>query len=347
MNVWRWLGVVVFAGAVSLGVTAYAQQGGEKKSTGEKAPTFTFEKDDKGNFTPFWQEMTTTTNQTMKVQGMEVVQTQKQTFYVQWTPKSEKDNTWEVEYKIVGVKMDIQIGGNSISYDSTTKDQQPDNPLTQFFKALKDAEFKMTIKSADQKGMWVDSVDKKSVDDFVNKLAQANEQLKPLLVSILNPDALKDMSNPTFAVYPKTQKEWDAGKWNYDVKLNMGPIGSYDTKYTYTRNTKDEKSKSVIDVTASMEYSPPKSGDTGNLPFIIKKGELKADKDKTTGKVTLDPKTNRIVESDMNMELKGDLTIDIAGVETVVNLNQKQSSKVKTLNANPVAKTETPPTKKG
>jgi len=333
MNVWRWIGAVVLVGAVCVGMTANGQE------KGEKPPAFTaFDPDEKGVFTPFWQDMTTTTNQTMKVQGMEVVQTQKQTFYVQWTPKEKKDaNTWIVDYKIVGVKMDIQIGGNSITYDSTAKDQQPDNPLTQFFKALVGAEFKMTVKRDDKKGIYVESVE--GVPQFVAKLAQANEQLKPLLEQILNPEALKQMSNPTFAVYPKNETEWKEGKWAYDVKLNMGPIGSYDTKYTYMRNTKDDKKKNVVDVTATMDYSAPKSGDTGNLPFVIKKGSLTADKDKTVGTVTLDTAKGRIAESTMDMELKGDLTIDIAGVETVVNLNQKQKSSVKTLSENPVAST--------
>jgi len=329
MKVWRWLGAAVFAGAVCLGITAAAEQAGDRPKWQA------FDKfDDKGAGVPFWQEMKTDTTQTMKVQGMEVVQKQSQTFFVQWTPKTkkDKDNCWKVEYEIVGVKMDIQIGGNNIAYDSTdVKNPAPQNPLTDFFKALVGSKFTFTVCEDSKEGIKVTDIDDAERAKFVNKLAAANEQLKPLLESILNKEALKQMSNPTFAAFPRTDEEFKKGSWNYDVTLNMGPIGSYKTQYTYTINPKD---KNKIDVSGTMDYTAPKTDAASGLPFIIKKGDLKADK--ITGTVTLDPKAGRIADSTMQMDLTGKLTIDIAGMETDVTLNQKQASSVKTLDTNPV-----------
>src|SRR5436309_319249 len=75
MNVWRWAGALVMVGAAIVGVTAYGQQPADK-------PVFKgFDEVNKS----FWQEMTTETNQTMTVQGQQVKQDQKQTFWVKWT----------------------------------------------------------------------------------------------------------------------------------------------------------------------------------------------------------------------------------------------------------------------
>jgi hypothetical protein len=323
---------MMFAGAVALAMTAYGDQAGDR-------PVWKgFDELNK----PFWQEMKTDTTQTMKVQGMEVVQKQSQTFYVKWTPKSKDNNTWKVEYEIVGVKMDIEIGGNKISFDSTdVKNPPPANPLTDFFKALVGSKFTFTVTNDPKTGLQVTDIDDGDLQKFVGKLSAANEQLKPLLQSILNKDALKQMSNPTFAAYPRTEEEFKKGSWNYDVDLNMGPIGKYNTHYTYSINPKD---KSKIDVTGTMDYQAPKADAGGQLPFQIKKGELKADSIK--GTVTLDPKAGRIADSNMTMDLSGNLTIEIAGMDTQVSLNQKQNSSVKTLEADPVPSSSTPATKK-
>ena len=43
--------------------------------------------------TPFYQEITTKTDQTMKISGQSINQTQIQTFYFRWTPHKPKDKT--------------------------------------------------------------------------------------------------------------------------------------------------------------------------------------------------------------------------------------------------------------
>ena len=240
MNLWRLAGGLFLVGAVALGVTAYGQQPGDKDK-----PVWKGFDNDK----PFWQEMTTETNQTMTVQGQQVKQDQKQTFWVMWTVKEKGTNTWKVEYKIVGVKMNIQIGGNNISYDSTDlKNPPPNNPLTDFFKALVGSDFTLTVTNDPKTGLTVSDIDQSKLDAFVNKLSAANEQLKPLLKSILDKEAIKQMSNPTFAAFPKSDADWTKGSWEYKVLLSMGPIGSYNTTYTYTKG----KDSNKIDVKAKI-----------------------------------------------------------------------------------------------
>src|SRR5207237_10782048 len=80
---------------------------------------------------PFYQEMTTTTKQTMKVMGMEVTQNQTQKFVFSWTPiEQDKDKNWIVDQEIVAVMMDIEIGGQKIPYDSTKDNGVSGSPLS-------------------------------------------------------------------------------------------------------------------------------------------------------------------------------------------------------------------------
>ena len=125
----RWL--VVVPALALLAVPAWGQSPVELKWKFEKGK-------------PFYQEMTTETNQTMTIQGNKVENQQKQTFYFSWTPKEKKDDSYTVVQKILGVKMDIDIAGNKISYDSTAA-QQPKNPMSEFFKQLVNSEFTITI----------------------------------------------------------------------------------------------------------------------------------------------------------------------------------------------------------
>src|SRR4051794_20958212 len=153
-----------------------------------------FEKDK-----PFYQTMTTTTTQNMKVMGTEVVQKQEQTFYFSWTVTKIDKDTVELKQKIIGLKMNIDIGGSKIAYDSTTKENPGagTNPLNKFFEALNGAEFEVTL---DTSKMEVTKL--KGHEEFVKKLTDANPQMKPLLDKILSEKALKDMAEPMFAALP-------------------------------------------------------------------------------------------------------------------------------------------------
>src|SRR5262249_25035600 len=204
----------------------------------------------------FYQEMTTITKQTMKVMGMDVVQEQNQTFYLSWTVK---DITPEGNYVLVqkseGVKLSINIGGNSIIYDSTSANQPTNNALADFFKALVGSEFTLTL----DKTFKVIKVEGR--DAFVSKLTAANQQMEPLLKRILSDDALKQMAEPTFGLVPPTPVKQGAS-YTKQSKLNLGPIGSYDTEFTYTYEGKDEKGLEKLKVGTALTYTPPPQTET-------------------------------------------------------------------------------------
>src|SRR5208337_1346976 len=209
----------------------------EKKDEKKTTPTSGDKADLKWKFEKgksFYQELTTETNQDMKVQGMDVKQKQKQTFYFQWTVLDQKEKDWVIEQKIVGVKMEIEIGGQKISYDSTNPGAG-NNPLGEFFKALVDSKFTLTVTPSPE--LKVTKVEGRK--EFVDKLGATNPGMKPLLDSILSEDALKQMADPSFQAIPN--KEVTKGdSWKNTTTLSLGPIGSYETTYEYKYEGKDK-----------------------------------------------------------------------------------------------------------
>jgi hypothetical protein len=281
---------------------------------------------------PFYQEMSTTTDQTMKVQGTDVVQKQQQTFIFEWTPLEIKKDEVTLKQKIIGLKMSIDIGGSKINYDSSAKQEAgTNNPLEKFFQALKDAEFKITLNTEKMKVTGITGH-----DDFVKKLGDANPSMKPLLDRILSKEALQEMAEPMFAALPGGKKS-KGNNWERTSKLDMGPIGSYTTSYTFTYDGPDKDKNEKISVKMKLEYKAPDEKAGGGLPFKIK--EAKLDGKDGTGEIVYDPKTNTLKSSTLTQKLEGKLTIEIGQQSTTVDLNQTQTTKITTTDKNPV----TPP----
>jgi hypothetical protein len=287
----------------------------------------------------FYQTMTTSTNQTMKVMNNDVKQDQKQTFYFSWTPiDKDKDGKWTLEQKILGVKMDIDIGGSPIKYDSTGKDPgNASNPLSEFFKALVGSTFKVTL---DPKSLKITKIEGRQ--EFVERLVKANKQMQPLLDKILSEDALKQMAEPTFAVVPSDAAVEKGKTWKRETPLDMGPIGKYKNEYTYKYEGPDDKDKNLdkISVETKLTYTPPEKAEgIGQLPFRIKSAKLESKK--ANGTVWFNRKMGRVEKTDMSVELGGTLEIEIGGQQTKVDLTQTQETKVETSDTDPT-KSSTP-----
>jgi Family of unknown function (DUF6263) len=286
---------------------------------------------------PFYQEMTTTTKQTMKVMGMEVTQNQTQGFTFGWTPiEQDKDKNWVIEQEILAVKMDIEIAGNKVPYDSTKDTGATNNPLADFFKALVGSKFKITV-TPDFK---VKSIEGRK--EFVDKLVKANPQMEPLLNTILSDEALKQMSDPAFAVIPsKPVKKGDT--WTDKRQIDMGPIGKYENSSKFTYEGPEQKLQK-IKVDSTLTYQPPGQSASASLPFKIKSADLKSKN--ASGTILFDNEKHRVQQSDQKMTLEGKLTIEIGGQPSEVDLTQEQTTSVKTLDDNPVKAATTAAPKK-
>jgi hypothetical protein len=284
---------------------------------------------------PFYQEMTTTTKQIMKVMNNDVKQAQKQTFYIRWIPMKKADGKWILTEQILGVKMDIAIGGAPIQYDST-KPGNANSPLSDFFNALVGAEFRVVL----DKDYRVQKIEGR--EEVVKKLKDAADmKMEPLIDQILSEKALMEMAEPTFAVVPSEPVE-KGKKWTRQTKLDMGPVGKYTNDYTYTYEGED-KDLDTIKVETKLTYSSPpeKTEGPGGPPFKIKRADLRSKS--SSGTVWFNRKKGRVEKSQTNLDLTGKLTIEIGGQQTEVELNQTQKTTVNTMDRNPLD----PPESKG
>jgi hypothetical protein len=302
-------------------------------------------KDKDGKLVPFYQEMTTDVTQSIKVQGQDLTQKQKSTFWYQWTPlKEEKVKEgaedvvqWTVKQKIEGLEMNIDISGNPIVYNSKAEPTGAagNAGLVEFFKGLKDAEFTVTL----GKNYKVLKVDGK--DEFVKRLSAGSPQMNDLLKKVLTDDALKDMVDPTAKIFPEGAKKVN-DTWEKKSTLALGPIGTYDMTYKF-KYVGVEKDKDKIEIETVINYTAPKANPDGLL-FRIKEGStLTSDAAGSKGTIIYDPKTQRIESAEINITLKGNLVVVIGGTDTRVELSQVQKTTIKTSDTSYVTpKTPTP-----
>lgn len=303
--------------AALLTASAVAQDSADLKWKFEKGKTF-------------YQEITTRTDQKMKVMGQDVSQNQEQTFYFSWTPKEQDaKGNWVFTQKIEGIKMKIDIGGNPINYDST-KDTNSNSPLADFFKAIVGSEFTVTL-SPEYK-----VVDIKGKDDFLKKLIQTHQSMEGILKQVLSDDSLKQMADPSFAAIPnKTVKKGES--WERTSTLDLGPIGKYENTYKYTYEGQDDKDKNLanIKVDMTLKYLPPGTNvNAAGLPFTIKTADLRSSE--SNGTLVFDVKKGQLASSNLHVKLAGKLTVDVSGQTTDVDLQQTQDTTVKQTDDNPL-----------
>lgn len=292
-------------------------------AVGQEKQTFVTKFNEKKD--PFYQKLTTTVTQTVKVQGgSDLNLKHEQTFYFKWTPITvEKDKT-VVKQTIEGVKMTVDIGGTPITYDSTDAAPAGGNPgLADFFNNLRGTEFTVTF----GKNMAVEKVEGR--EELLKKLSSTNSQMEPLLKKILTDEALKEMTDPGLNITPP--KEVAVGEsWEKKSTLSLGPIGSYERTFKFTYKGKDPEKKDLdlIEVEPKLVYKAPTNPDDGLL-FRIKGGNLEST-DPKPGKIRYNPKTGRVEEAEISVKMKGTLDVVIGNTETKVELYQDQKTVTQT-----------------
>lgn len=278
----------------------------------------------------FYQEITTETEQKMKIQAMEVAQKQRQTFWLKWTPAKEDDKTWTLEQEILGVKMDLNIGGRQISICTWDVDVRatPD-PVTNLCKSLVGAKFMFTINKAD---MRVQKIDGREA--FVEKAVKADGQLKHLLEAMLSEDTFKQWAEPLLGVIPAGGTVPNHKKWSRKTMLNLGPIGSYAADSTYAYEGANRENLLEIRETVKMTYQPPKDKGPNKMGFRIVQADLKTTEG--NGAIFFDRDKGRVERSTTTLKLEGSLTIEIGGTNTQVDIWQAQKMTVKVTDKNPL-----------
>ncbi len=272
-----------------------------------------FEKDQ-----PFEQELTTTTSQDMTIQDNKVNQTQAQTFYFRWTPFREARGDWLLQEKILGVKMDLDIGGNKIQFDSSKGDDKA-GPLSEFYKGLVGSELWVTL-DMDAKVSKVEGG-----EELAKKLSADNPSIAEHVRQVLSDDALRQMAEMGFAALP-TEPVKPGDSWTRKSTTNMvaGRIQTT-TKYTYL-GREGKLDKIAVEGTGKL-LEPVKDE---KLPFKITKTKLRIDE---VGTLLFDRDKGRVASLELTQTLAGKLTLIIGGQETEAELAQVQKVVLKTTDA--------------
>ena len=275
---------------------------------------------------PFYQKLKTSTTQTMKVMGQTIIQNLDQEFTFSWTVKSVDAQKVVLEQKIEAASMKINLAGNEVKFDTQAKDAA-DNPLSSYFKPLVGSSFTITL---DPSKMTVLAVGGR--DEFIKKMRDANPQIGQLLQVILTEEQLRQMCEPIFGSVPDKGKKVKANDvWNRASNLAMGPIGSFETKYDYKylgteKRTIDGQEVTLhkIEMKTNLTYKAPEAKDASGLNFKIDGGKL--DTSEATGMIFFNAETGRIVETKMDVKLKGKLDISVMDVKSEVELEQTQKT---------------------
>ena len=188
---------------------------------------------------------------------------------------------------------------------------------------MKDTKFVVTV----GKGGVIEKVDGR--DDFLKKLGGANPQMENILKKILTDESLKEMSDPMAGLTPSVEKGVGE-KWDKTTSLKLGPIGDYERKLSFEYKGKDTDQKELerVEVKAALTYKPPTT-EVDGLLFRIKSGDLTTQNPKA-GTYLFDAKTGMLKKAELSVTMTGQLTVAIGTTETVVNLNQTQTTTVLT-----------------
>jgi hypothetical protein len=278
----------------------------------------------------FYQEVTTESEQRITVAGTaETATKQRQIFLYRFTPLRQEGDGWVVSQVVEGLRGEVDLGGNKITFDSTRPDVDQ-SPLTKFYRAFGGWECRLTL-DGDRKVTRVEGI-----EELKKRLTKDDPDTATGLGAVLTEDVVREMAGHNFNALPGRE----AGKresYTRTRRLDMGPVGRWVTTYEFAYAGKEDKLEKFTLAGAEMTYQAPEAG-AGTLPFVVKKGDFKTKK--ADGFLLFDPRRGRLERSKLTLKLEGTLEIEIGGNVSSLSLSQTQKVTVKTTDGNPWKKAD-------
>jgi hypothetical protein len=151
-------------------------------------------------------------------------------------------------------------------------------------------------------------------DGFIGKVAGKNVEAAKVLRALVPEEAVREELEDIFSFLPgKAVHKGD--KWKRETTEPMPPFGSFKSVLEYvleedsTSSQGKESGRALIGLTIKMFYRPSEGGD----PFRVIKGSLKAEDGK--GKIIFNAKEGRLVGTERNVHIRGDLVVESMGKE--------------------------------
>jgi hypothetical protein len=265
----------------------------------------------------FLQEMTTITEQNMKVMGNDVRQVQEQTFVFRWTPlRHHPDGSWTFRQKIEKVKLNIDIGGNRITFDST--EPAGAGPLADFFRTLVGLEYQIRI------GPDLKIRETRGRAESLAKVLKSHAPMKAVGEQILYNAAADAVVEALFLGTPSPALR-PGDSWEQTGKLDLGPVGTLVTQYRFTHEGL-EGFRDKVKIGGKVTVDPPSKAAAAKVPFRVRQGELTTKE--AAGTLLFDRQRGRLDRLELRLAFEGRFTMDIGGQETMVDVAQTQRTTI-------------------
>jgi RNA polymerase sigma factor (sigma-70 family) len=264
-----------------------------------------------------FQDVTVETNQSMKVLGNDSKQTQKQTMVFRWTPvEQDERQNWTLRLAIEQIELQIDIGGNRIDYDS--RKPAKDLRLADSLEALVGQELRIKM-GPDYKILEI-----QGKQEMLAKLNKAQPQLKGVYEQIANTLIANDLTRSIFHGLPKTPVRV-GDSWSDTDIIETGPIGGFLAQYRFTYDGPDG-ALDKVSFRGTLTHRPQNKEDAGQLPFRVLQANLNTKE--VRGAYWFNRAAGRLDRLELEMDLNGQLEIEIGGQKAKVDLRQLQKTKV-------------------
>jgi hypothetical protein len=258
----------------------------------------------------FYMEEVNTVRQTIDYMGKQTSTIETTTVYGFTVQKADKDGT-VLQQKIESMKVKTDGSGQTADMDKM-------GPL------FKGTTFTITLDPSGRVTKF------EGYEDMIKKLGEGREMMARMLKSILNEEFMKQSAAQAFGYLP-TNPVNEGDTWRREWFVPLGPLGTFKAEHTYKYEGHTDEGEKIT-FNSRMTYQPPKPDN--QLPaFKIVKGDLTAENAK--GTMLFDNKAGRLVRQQMDMGIKGTMTIDVLGKEETMALDQKQTSTIKVTEKNP------------
>lgn len=272
----------------------------------------------------YYAEISTNVKMHITVMGQKVDQTQDQVFVWHVRPQglSPKGEA-VVEFQVADVRVNMDMAGNKVEFDSVKK--QGDNGLTAIFGAMLNHQFKVTVK----RDGTIEKID--GVDELKKKLTAQNVPLRESYEQMMSEGAIRMMLSPLTHVMPdhpvSAGVEWSRRWTAPDTPLvNV----TNETKFTYVSNTGP---RHQIRTSSNVTMDKAKNG-AGGQPIGIKTINVKTISG--AGMLTFDSEKGRLAEAEQKIHITGKMGVDVGGMEIEIELDQTQTSAIRTSQVNPM-----------
>ena len=256
----------------------------------------------------FYNKSTITTDQTIEVMGQKIDQTIKMNMVIKFAVKSAQGGSTTVEMTYLDMKVEA---GNL--------------PGANIAEKLKGVAFTATLNNK----MEVTKIE--GYDKLIEAVSGEDETIKKMMKVMMPESTIRQTFGQTFVIAPDKPIAVD-DKWDRTDKYGLGPLGNVEAKQSF-KLKKVEGEVATIEVNGDLSFKPADSGDSG-LPFKITKADLKADKFTATHSFNI--KLGRVVQTKVEMDLSGTMTIGVGGMEVDAKLKQKMTMTGAITDKNPI-----------